>query len=117
MFIATAVLSVLLALAFTGAGFPKVSGKDEMAAQLARLGVPTGLMRVIGGLEIVGAVGLVVGLWVGVLGVAAALGLALLMAGAVATHIKARDTAKGTLPSLVLLVLSAVTASLALVAL
>ncbi|GAA3126227.1 DoxX family protein [Streptosporangium carneum] len=117
MFIATAVLSVLLALAFAGAGFPKVSGKDDMAAQLGRLGVPTGLMRVIGALEIVGAVGLLVGLWVGVLGVAAAAGLALLMAGAVATHLKARDTPKDSLPSLVLLVLSAVTAALGLAAL
>ncbi|MER7209327.1 DoxX family protein [Streptosporangium sp. NPDC000239] len=117
MFIATAVLSVLLALAFAGAGFPKASGKEEMAAQLGRLGVSAGFMRVIGALEIIGAVGLIAGLWVGALGVAAAIGLALLMAGAVATHVKARDAAKGSLPSLVLLVLSAVTAALGLAAL
>ncbi|MFD1937345.1 DoxX family protein [Nonomuraea mangrovi] len=114
MFIATAVLSLLLALAFAGAGFPKLSGKDDMAAQLSRLGVSAGLMRVIGALEILGAVGLIAGLWIEVLGVAAATGLALLMAGAVASHIKARDTAKHTLPSLVLLILSATALGLGL---
>ncbi|MGV9771774.1 DoxX family protein [Streptosporangium sp. NPDC003464] len=117
MFIVTAALSVLLALAFAGAAFPKLSGKDAMAAQLHRLGVSAGLMRVIGALEALGAGGLIVGLWIGVLGVAAAIGLALLMAGAVVTHVKARDTAKNTTGSLVLLVLSAVTAALGLAAL
>ncbi|WP_326640551.1 DoxX family protein [Streptosporangium sp. NBC_01755] len=117
MFIAIAVLSVLLALAFAGAGFPKLSGKKDMAAQLAQLGVSAGLMRVIGGLEILGAVGLVIGLWIEGLGIAAAAGLALLMAGAVLYHVKARDTAKNTSASLVLLVLSVVTIALRLASL
>ncbi|SEM93794.1 DoxX family protein [Nonomuraea pusilla] len=114
MFIATAALSVLLALAFAGAGYPKLSGKDSMAAELGRLGVSAGFMRVIGALEILGAVGLIAGLWIEALGVAAATGLALLMAGAVASHLRARDTAKQTLPSLVLLILSATTLALGL---
>jgi len=117
MFIAAAVLSVLLALAFAGASLPKLSGKDAMAAQLHNLGVSAGFMRVIGALEALGAAGLIVGLWIGVLGVAAATGLALLMAGAVATHVKAHDTAKNTAGSLVLLVLGAAAAALRLAAL
>ncbi|MGW2216814.1 DoxX family protein [Nonomuraea sp. NPDC001684] len=117
MFIAIVVLSLLLALAFAGAGFPKLTGKDAMAAQLGKLGVSAGLMRVIGALEILGAVGLVAGLWVEVLGVAAAAGLALLMAGAVATHLRARDAAKDTLPSLLLVILSAAAFALGLAAL
>lgn len=39
-------------------------------------------MRTIGVLEILGAVGLVVGIWSGLLGVAAAAGLTVLMVGA-----------------------------------
>ncbi|GGS84596.1 DoxX family protein [Nonomuraea spiralis] len=114
MFIAFAVLSVLLALAFAGAGYPKLSGQDAMAAQLGKLGVPAGFMRVIGALEILGAAGLIAGLWIEPLGVAAATGLALLMAGAVVTHVKARDAAKGTVPSLVLCILSVATLVLGL---
>lgn len=117
MYIATAILSVLLALAFAGASFPKISGQDAMASQLLNLGVSGRFVRVIGALEALGAAGLIVGLWIGALGVAAAACLALLMAGAVATHIKAHDTAKNTVGSAVLLVLSAVTAALALAAL
>ncbi|MFG1755000.1 DoxX family protein [Streptosporangium sandarakinum] len=114
MFIATVALSLLPALAFAGAGFPKLSGKDEMAAELGRLGVSAGFTRVIGALEILGAIGLITGLWITVLGIAAATGLALLMAGAVATHVRARDDAKRTLPSLVLLILSTITLGLGL---
>ena len=51
--------------------------------------------------------GLVIGLWIGPLGIAAAIGLALLMIGAVIYHIKARDTAKNTMSPLILLLLSA----------
>ncbi|WP_283136617.1 DoxX family protein [Rhizohabitans arisaemae] len=106
---AAVVLSVLLALAFTGAGFPKVTGKAEAVKALARMGVSAGLTRTIGALELLGALGLLTGLWIGVLGVAAAAGLALLMLGAAGYHIRYRDGLKDTFPSIALLVFSAVT--------
>lgn len=107
MFIATVILSVLLGIGFALASLPKVSAADNMVAELARLGVSTGLVRLIGALEFLGAAGLVIGLWIGPLGIAAAAGLVLLMAGAVISHLKAHDSAKKTVPSLVLLLLSA----------
>jgi len=108
MFVATTILSVLLALVFARVGTSKVStAADRMVAELGRLGVSTGLIRLIGALEILGATGLVIGLWIGPLGIAAATGLALLMIGAVIYHIKARDTAKNTMSPLILLLLSA----------
>ena len=108
MFIATAILSVLLALVFARVGVSKVStAADKMVAALGTLGVSTGLVRLIGALEILGAAGLVIGLWIGPLGIAAALGLALLMIGAVIYHVRARDTATNTLSPLILLLFSA----------
>src|SRR5258705_8471662 len=108
MFIPTAVLSVLLALGFAMAGFSKLStAADKMMAELGGLGLSTGLIRLIGALEILGAAGLVIGLWIGPLGLAATTGLALLMIGAVIYHIRARDNAKKTMPPLLLLLLSA----------
>jgi hypothetical protein len=108
MFIATAILSVLLALVFARVGALKVfTAADKMVAELGRLGVSAGLVRLIGALEILGAAGLVIGLWIGPLGIAAATGLALLMIGAAIYHIKARDTAKNTLAPLILLLVSA----------
>lgn len=107
MFVAAVILSVLLAIGFTLASLPKVSSADSMVGELGRLGVSSGLGRLIGALEFLGAAGLVIGLWIGPLGIAAATGLALLMAGAVVYHLKAHDSAKKTVPSLVLLLLSA----------
>ncbi|SCE96825.1 DoxX-like family protein [Micromonospora viridifaciens] len=107
MFIAAVILSVLLAIGFALASLPKMSAADSMVAELGRLGVSNGLGRLIGALEFLGAAGLVIGLWIGPLGIAAATGLVLLMAGAVIYHLKAHDSAKKTMPSLVLLLLSA----------
>jgi hypothetical protein len=108
MFIATAILSVLLALGFALAGAPKLStAADKMAAALGRLGLSTRLIRIIGALEILGAAGLIIGLWIGPLGIAAATGLALLMIGAVIYHIKAHDSAKKTMSPLILFLVSA----------
>ena len=113
MFIATAVLSVLLALGFGQVGASKVlTASDKMVAALGRLGLSTGLIRVVGALEMLGAAGLVIGLWIGPLGIAAAIGLALLMIGAMIYHIKARDTAKNTIPPLILFLLSATAVAL-----
>lgn len=108
MFIVTAVLSALLAVGLAIGGAKKLStDADEMMSELDRLGVSTRLARLIGVLEILGAAGLVIGLWIGPLGIAAAAGLVLLMTGAVIYHVRARDTAKKTMPPAILLLLIA----------
>ncbi len=108
MFIATVILSVLLALGFAMAGVSKLStSADKMVTELGRLGVSARLVRIIGVLEILGAAGLVIGVWLGPLSIAAATGLTLLMIGAVLYHLRARDTAKNTMASLILFLLSA----------
>ncbi|HTF07338.1 MAG TPA: DoxX family protein [Asanoa sp.] len=113
MFIAAAILSVLLALAFAFVGASKVfTAADKMLAGLGRLGLSVRLIRLIGALEMLGAAGLVIGLWIGPLGIAAAIGLALLMIGAAIYHIRARDTAKQTMSPLIMLVLSATVVAL-----
>ena len=117
MFVTTVVLSVLLAIGFALASLPKLSAADGMVAELGRLGVSNGLTRVIGALELLGAAGLVVGLRVGALGIAAATGLVLLMAGAVGYHLKAHDPAQKAVPSLVLLLLAALALVLRVVSL
>lgn len=91
MFIIAAILSVVLAVAFAGSGVTKATGRPQMVAGLGRLGVSPGLTRTIGGLELAAVAGLLIGLAVAWLGVAAALGLALLMAGAISYHLRAGD--------------------------
>lgn len=91
MFVVTVILSVILAVAFVGTGAMKATGQAQIVEGIGRLGVSPGLTRVIGLLELAAVVGLVVGLWFGALGVAAALGLVLLMIGAIGYHAKAGD--------------------------
>ena len=103
MFVATAVLTIVLALVFLGAGIPKILATKTSLQMRDQLQIDAQLYRVVGFLEIAAAAGLLVGLGVPVLGAAAAGGLALLMIGGIVTHIRAGD-AKGSLPAVVFFV-------------
>lgn len=108
MFIAYIVVSSLLALACLASGTAKVTRQPALVEQMGGLGVAAKHVPVLGTLLVLGAVGLVVGNWVGLLGVAAAGALALYFIGAILTHLRAGD-AKGSVPT-VALTLAAVAA-------
>ena len=88
--IATA-LSVVAALVFLLAGGQKLMMRPRVSTNLRRLGVGSALTRVIGILEIAGAAGLIAGIWVAPLGIAAAAGLICLLIGALVYHARAGD--------------------------
>ncbi|MCX4767223.1 DoxX family protein [Streptomyces sp. NBC_01275] len=94
MYIAAAVLSVLLALVAVAAGAPKALLKGDVSAGLqSHMGLSAGFVRFVGLAEVAAAVGLVVGLFWQPLGIAAALGFATTMVGAIGFHSKAGDYA------------------------
>jgi uncharacterized membrane protein YphA (DoxX/SURF4 family) len=111
------ILQIVLALAFLGSGVMKVV-RPKPALVSAGMGYAEdfsdGAIKAIGALEIVGAVGLILP-WVldvaPVLTPIAAVGLALVMAGAVVVHIRRKEQ---FVPPLVLGVLSLVLAVLRL---
>jgi uncharacterized membrane protein YphA (DoxX/SURF4 family) len=105
VFIASIVLSVLLAAAFLGSGAAKLAGAKQSIEIRDRLGVAAGLWRGIGILEVAAAVGLVVGLAVPVLGIAAAVGLVLLLIGAIGTHARSHDLSNAA-PAVALVLLT-----------
>lgn len=76
-----------------------------MREEFAVYGLPGWTMRVVGLLKLVCATALIVGIWVPVVTAPAAIGLAVLMMGAVAMHLKVRDPLQRSLPALTLLVL------------
>ncbi|MET9790372.1 DoxX family protein [Streptomyces canus] len=116
MYIAAAILSVLLAVVTLGSGAPKALLKGDVPAMLqSHMGLSAGLVRFIGLAEIAAAVGLVVGLFWQPLGIAAALGFAVVMIGAVGFHAKAGDyadakTRGNAMAPIILTVLSIATA-------
>jgi hypothetical protein len=87
------VLAVVLAIVFGVLGAAKLAAVPAMRAAAAHLGLTVGQYRVIGALELAGAIGVLVGLAVPPIGIAAAVGLGLLLLGAVAAHVRNRDAA------------------------
>lgn len=120
MVIAYWILAGLLALAFLGAGGMKLARSKQ---QLGESGMgwvedfPAGVVKMIGGLEVLGAVGVIVPPLVGiatVLAPLAATGLGLTMVGAIITHLR-RHEAQMVPVNLVLLALSVATAAIGFV--
>jgi hypothetical protein len=81
----------VLAIGFLGLGLAKVLALTSMRQRAARLGFTAGTYRLIGAAELAGAVGLLVGLAAPLIGILAAVGLLLLLAGALMTHFRHRD--------------------------
>jgi DoxX-like family len=90
MFVLTAVVSVLLAAAMAQSVRRKINPGPDSLALRDRLGVPARLWTAVAVPETLAALGLVIGLWWAPLGVAAAVGVVLLMAGAIGLHLRAR---------------------------
>lgn len=73
-------------------------------------GLPPWFMKVVGFFKILFAVLLIVGIWVPTVTKPAAIGMAVLMLGAVSMHIKVKDPVKKALPAFSLLVLCLIVA-------
>ena len=110
--IATVVVTIVLAVLFTFSSSIKLLGVPQSLEIRDHLGVTPMLWRVIGILELAGVVGVLVGLAWAPIGVAAAIGLALLSVGAVAYHVRASDGWAKTAPAVLAIVLAVATAIL-----
>ncbi|MGW1727816.1 DoxX family protein [Streptomyces sp. NPDC002306] len=91
MYIAAVILSVLLALVSLAAGAPKAQLKGDVPDGLVAKGLSSALVRLIGLAEVAAAAGLVAGIWWQPLGIAAAVGMAVLLLGAIGYHVKWGD--------------------------
>jgi len=80
----------------------------NMREEFAVYGLSPTFMMTIGFLKVALGLCLIAGLWVPELTRPAAIGVAALMVGAVAMHVKVKDPLKSSLPALTLLVLSLV---------
>lgn len=111
---AAAALTVVLAIAFAAIGAAKLLAVPSMRARAAHVGLSVTAYRLIGALEVAGTGGLVAGLAVPLLRASAALGLLLLLVGAVVAHVRVKDGLREMVPALVLGLLSAVVLALSL---
>ncbi|WP_338472591.1 DoxX family protein [Niallia sp. XMNu-256] len=102
MSILSIILQVLLALIFSMTGFMSVSGNKQQIEQFEHLNLPQWFRIVTGLVQLIGAVGLVIGIWYPSIAALAGLWSAMTMLGGFATHIKAKDPISKALPALIL---------------
>ena len=109
---AEVIVTALLAALFGFAGLIKLVGLRQSLAIRDHLGVKPVQWRLIGLLELAGVAGVLVGLVWPPIGVAAAIGLALLVLGAIVFHVRASDSVADTAPAVIGLGLAVATAIL-----
>ena len=110
MFLATAIVSVLLAAALAYAAVRKLSHRPEIVQSYVRVGVPEDRLDYLAALLLAGSAGLVAGLVWAPIGVAAAIGVVCYFALAVAAHIRADDVENLPTPAVIeLMALAALT--------
>jgi hypothetical protein len=110
--IAKVVVTALLALLMGFAGSIKLVGVKQSLEIRDHLGVDPNQWRAIGALELAGVAGILAGLSWSPIGVAAAIGLALLLLGAIVFHVRASDSASDSAPAVIGLGLAVATAIL-----
>lgn len=107
MFIATVVVTALLAAGLLGSAGAKLRGDATVMTGMRTVGVPDRRVPLLAALEIAGAVGLLVGLALWPLGVAAAVGVIAYFTGALVAHARVRDRAVGPAAGFLVLAVAA----------
>lgn len=105
------ILQIILGLGFLLFGVTKFISK-QMVEGFEHFGLPQWLRVVTGILEILGAAGLIVGIWNPVIAILSSVGLAIIMFFAVLTHARARDPFSSMIMPSVLFILLVIVAFL-----
>jgi hypothetical protein len=99
MFIALVIASIVLAVMCAGSAAMKLKRDERSVAAISgTVGVPLRLFPVLAALELAGAAGILIGLWLEPLGIAAAIGLVVYFLCAVIAHLRVNDTKGLTAP-------------------
>jgi DoxX-like family len=106
MFIAYAVIAVVFALILAISARGKLVQDERIVTTITGVGYPLRGFPLLAACEIAGALGLLVGLWIPALGIAAAIGLVAYFIAAVGAHVRAGDV-KNAGPAFFLLLLAA----------
>jgi putative oxidoreductase len=86
------VVQVVLGLLFVSIGSMTVAGRKMFVENFRRFGYPQWFRVVTGSLEVLGGLGLLIGIWLPWLAALAGTGLALVMLGAVFTQVRTRES-------------------------
>ncbi len=113
MFTAYVIVTLLAAAANIFSAALDFIRYKQILINMARVGVPDSWITILGTLKAAGAIGLLIGLGVPLIGTAAAAGLVLFFVGAIITHLRARDYSFGLAVVFLLLAVAALALRLA----
>jgi uncharacterized membrane protein YphA (DoxX/SURF4 family) len=100
MFIALVITTVLLAIMCAASASMKLRKNEQAVAAIGgTVGVPLRFFPVLAALELAGAAGILIGLWLEPLGVMAAAGLVIYFVAAAIGHLRVGDTKGLTMPA------------------
>jgi hypothetical protein len=100
------IFASLLGFAASGSAIAKFLKVPQIMASMAHVSVKPGLVPILGVLEVLGTLGLVLGIWFQSLGVLSAVCLALYFLGAVGSHIKAQSKIADSLPAFMIMLIA-----------
>jgi len=98
----TTILAALLVVAFAVLGSAKLAAVPAMRSRAEHVGFSVTAYRRIGALELLGVIGVLAGAALPAVGAVAGVGLVMLLAGAVTTHVRNGDSAEEIAPAVVL---------------
>ena len=100
------VFASVLGLAAAGSAFAKFMKVPKIMESMAHVGVKPAQIPILGALELLGTLGLVLGIWMHPLGIISAVCLALYFLGAVVSHIMAKSKLKDGFPAFIIMVIA-----------
>ncbi|MEU3186883.1 DoxX family protein [Streptomyces sp. NPDC006923] len=113
MFIAYAVVGILLAALLTFSAIGTFTRQEKIVASMRDVRVPDSWLPRLATLKALGALGLLAGLWITPIGVAAAIGVILYFIGAAIFHLRAKDYAIAPVVIILLVAVAALVLRLA----
>ena len=93
------IVNTLLGLIAAGSAAGKLTRQPPVIDSLHGVGVSDRGIRTLAVLDALGAAGLVIGIWIPLLGIAAAVALSLYFLGAVAAHLRVHDPVTAWMPA------------------
>ena len=104
------IVQIILGLLFVGIGSMTIAGRKMFVENFRHFGYPQWFRVVTGSLEVLGGIGLLIGIWLPWLAALASAGLTLVMLGAVFTQVRTRESLQKIVLPIVMGVLAIVVA-------
>jgi putative oxidoreductase len=106
MHVTAIILQIVLGLVFLMAGFSKVSGAKQLVESFEHLKLPQWFRTITGLLQLVGVAALIAGIWVTNAAVFGGAWIAIIMFGAIVSHVRVKDSFAKMGAPIVLLILA-----------